>query len=66
MTTIERLLDRLPVATLVHLIVTVVLSIDLLKDGTLSADAQAYAVIVEGGNGLVAIGRGLAKKPRRA
>lgn len=55
----DRWLEHFPVATAVHLIVAVVLSIDLLLDGALSKDALTYAGIVEGGNGLVAIGRGL-------
>lgn len=52
-------LERFPVATLIHVIIAVVLSIDLLVDGNLSKDALTYAGILEGGNGLVAIGRGL-------
>lgn len=55
-------IDALPVATLVHLIVTVVLGIDLLLDSKLSDDALTYGAFVMGGNGLVAIGRGLKKR----
>lgn len=62
----QEFLEKFPVATVVHLIVTVVLSIDLLIDGSLSPDAVAYAGIVEGGNGLVAIGRGLTSRRRAA
>lgn len=56
------LLDTLPVATLVHLIVTVVLGVDLLVDGQLSSDAALYLGLVEGGNGLLAVGRGISKR----
>ena len=55
-------IERLPVATIVHLIVTVVLGVDLLIDGHLSSDATLYAAIVEGGNAGVAIGRGLVRR----
>ena len=51
-------LELLPVATIVHLIVTVVLSIDLLLDGQLSKDAVQYAAIVEGGTGRRAASHG--------
>lgn len=64
MKTVEAL-ERLPVATLVHLIVAVLLGIDLIVHGALSADALTYAAIVEGGNAGVAVGRGLHKRPGR-
>lgn len=57
-------LEKFPVATAVHLIVAVCLSVDLLLDGALSKDAVQYAAIVLGSNGLVAVGRGLNKRTR--
>lgn len=60
----RRFLETFPVATAVHLIVTIVGGVDLVVDGHLSADFPTYAAIVEGGNGLVAIGRGLVARRR--
>lgn len=62
MKSLQKFLDHFPVATAVHLIVTVVGGIDLVVDGNLSPDFLVYAGIVEGGNGLVAVGRGLIKR----
>lgn len=66
MAKLTALLDQTPVATLVHLVVTIVLGVDLLINGGLSDDALTYAAITEGGNGALSIGRGLSKKPPRA
>jgi hypothetical protein len=57
MSTTENLLERLPIATIVHLLVAIVLGLDLIIHGNLSDDALSYAAIVEGGNGLVGLGR---------
>lgn len=57
MSQIEAALERLPVATLVHLLVSVILGLDLLIHGNLSQDALTYAGIVEGGNVGVGLGR---------
>lgn len=66
MNKLTAVLDHLPVATLVHLLVAVVGAVDLLIDGHLSTDFLTYMAIIEGGNGLVALGRGQAAKNRPA
>jgi hypothetical protein len=58
----QSFLEGFPVATFIHVLVAVVLGVDLLLDSELSKDAIQYAAIVEGGNGLLAIGRGQKKK----
>lgn len=50
-------MEKLPVATLVHLVVSIILGLFLLIHGGLSTDALTFAGIVEGGNGLVGLGR---------
>jgi hypothetical protein len=43
-------LERVPVATITHVFVAVILGVDLIVQGSLSSDALTYAGIVEGGN----------------
>jgi hypothetical protein len=53
-------LDSLPVATIVHLIACVAVAIIfVVNGGQLPDDTIAFFAILEGGNGAVAIGRGL-------
>lgn len=54
----QEFLEHFPVATFVHVIVTIVLGVVLVLEGELTKDAIQYAALVEGGNGLLAIGRG--------
>jgi hypothetical protein len=43
-------IERIPVATITHVFVAVILGVDLIVQGSLSSDALTYAGIVEGGN----------------
>lgn len=52
-------LDKLPVATLLIVVVAVVGGIDLILDGDLSEDFESYGRSVAIGAGLLGIGRGL-------
>jgi hypothetical protein len=63
-TAISAALD-FPVATLVHLIAVVTLAVVFIANGgQLPDDTVQFFAIVEGGNGLLAIGRGhAARKP---
>lgn len=55
-----KVLDSLPVATIVHLIACLAVAvIFVVNNGQLPADTIAFFAILEGGNGAVAVGRGL-------
>jgi hypothetical protein len=43
-------IERIPVATITHVFVALILGVDLIVQGSLSSDALTYAGIVEGGN----------------
>lgn len=51
-------IERIPVATITHVLVALVLGVDLIVQGGLSSDALTYAGIVEGGNVGVGASRG--------
>ena len=62
MKSLTQFLDSFPVATFVLIVVVIVGAVDLLIDGKLSEDFTVYMGLVLGGNGLLAIGRGIIKK----
>lgn len=49
----------IPITTIIHLIVVIVGGVLLVVNGNLSQDYLTWTVAVEGGNGLVSVGRGL-------
>lgn len=49
----------IPVSTIVHILVVIVGGVLLIVDGQLPQDFPIYLAAVEGGNGLLALGRGL-------
>lgn len=55
-------LESFPVATFILVAVTLVGGVDLLIGGELSEDFATWAGIVGVSNGLVAVGRGVAKR----
>ncbi len=58
----ETLLDA-PVATIVHLIAVVAFAIVFVANGgEMPDDTLQFFAVVEGGNGLVAVGRGFAAR----
>lgn len=59
-------LDRIPVATLLIIIIAVVGGIDLITDGDLSEDFESYGRTVAIGAGLLGIGRGLNNRTEQA
>lgn len=62
MKNLTEFLDKFPVATFVLIVVVIVGAVDLLIDGKLSEDFTVYMGLVLGGNGLLAIGRGVMKR----
>ena len=54
-------LERLPVATIIVILLTVVGGVDLVIDGELSKDFRAYAEEIGIAAGLLAVGRGIRK-----
>lgn len=54
----------IPVTTIIHLIVVIVGAVLLIVNGNLSQDYLIWSSAVEGGNGLVTIGRGIDARAR--
>lgn len=59
------ILDKLPVATLIVVVLAIVGGVDIVVDGKLSPDFREYAEKIGVAAGLLGIGRGVAAAGKR-